>query len=99
MKPDKSFSKSHHSLIRISLILSLLLVFQLAIYTQDDQRMDKTWGGQEVPLKQADAHRGELFREGNYAMFIHWGLYSQLANKYQGKTHYGIGEWIMNPRS
>jgi alpha-L-fucosidase len=29
-------------------------------------------------------------------MFIHWGLYSQLANKVDGKTYYGIGEWIMN---
>ncbi len=36
------------------------------------------------------------FDEGNYAMFIHWGLYSQLANKVDGKTYYGIGEWIMN---
>jgi len=31
-------------------------------------------------------------------MFIHWGLYSQLGNKVDGKTYYGIGEWIMNPR-
>jgi len=60
--------------------------------------MDKSWGGQEAPLYEADANRGELFKEGNYAMFIHWGLYSKLANKYKGKTYYGIGEWIMNPR-
>ena len=30
-------------------------------------------------------------------MFIHWGAYSHLANKVDGKTYYGIGEWIMNP--
>ena len=29
-------------------------------------------------------------------MFIHWGLYSNLGNKVDGKTYYGIGEWIMN---
>lgn len=36
--------------------------------------MDKMWGGHEAPIREADAHRGELFRNGNYAMFIHWGL-------------------------
>ncbi len=36
-----------------------------------------------------------LFAEGNYAMFIHWGVYSQLANYVDGKTYYGISEWIM----
>ena len=41
---------------------------------------------------------GQLFNDGNYAMFIHWGPYAQLANKVDGKTYYGIGEWIMNPR-
>jgi alpha-L-fucosidase len=78
--------------------LSLFLVFQVPSSGQDQQRMDKTWGGQEAPLNEAEAHRGELFKEGNYAMFIHWGLYSQLANQYKDSTYYGIAEWIMNPR-
>ncbi|MCP4312461.1 MAG: alpha-L-fucosidase [Bacteroidetes bacterium] len=60
--------------------------------------MDRTWGGQEAPVREAEAHRGELFRDGKYAMFIHWGLYSQLANQYNDSTYYGIAEWIMNPR-
>lgn len=38
----------------------------------------------------------ELFRDGNYAMFIHWGLYSEYAGKWRGDTYYGIVEWIMN---
>ena len=58
--------------------------------------MDKLWGESVVKLRAEDAKRGQLFDEGNYAMFIHWGLYSQLANKVDGKTYYGIGEWIMN---
>ena len=62
------------------------------------QEMDKMWGESVVKLRAADAKRGQLFEEGNYAMFIHWGLYSQLANKVGDKTYYGIGEWIMNPR-
>ncbi|MDX2431097.1 MAG: alpha-L-fucosidase [Bacteroides sp.] len=83
-----------------AILFSLLfLAFIFATSSgQDQQRMDQTWGGQEAPIREADAHRGELFKEGNYAMFIHWGLYSQLANQYEGKTYYGIGEWIMNPR-
>lgn len=48
-----------------------------------------------VGKQQADG-RGKLFEWGNYAMFIHWGLYSNLANVWNGKTYYGIGEWIMS---
>ena len=62
------------------------------------QEMDKMWGESVVKLRAADAKRGQLFDEGNYAMFIHLGLYSHLANKVKGKTYYGIGEWIMEKR-
>ncbi|MFC7337752.1 alpha-L-fucosidase [Haloferula chungangensis] len=62
-------------------------------YTQE---MDKMWGESVVKLRAENAKKGQLFEEGNYAMFIHWGLYSQLANLVDGKTYYGIGEWIMN---
>jgi alpha-L-fucosidase len=60
------------------------------------QQMDTIWGEQVMKLKAADAERGQLFEDGNYAMFIHWGLYSHIGNQYKGKTYYGIGEWIMN---
>ncbi|MDF7806606.1 alpha-L-fucosidase [Pontiellaceae bacterium B12219] len=60
--------------------------------------MDEMWGESTIKLRAENAKRGQLFDEGNYAMFIHWGLYSQLGNKVDGKTYYGIGEWIMNPR-
>jgi alpha-L-fucosidase len=62
------------------------------------QEMDKMWGDSVVKLRPENASRGQLFADGNYAMFIHWGLYSQLGNKVDGKTYYGIGEWIMNKR-
>ncbi|MHC4521452.1 MAG: alpha-L-fucosidase, partial [Planctomycetota bacterium] len=58
--------------------------------------MDETWGEQVMKLTAADAERGQLLEEGNYAMFIHWGLYSHIGNLYKGKSYYGIGEWIMN---
>ena len=73
----------------------LLLVSASQIMSQD---MEKMWGDSVVKLRAEDAKRGQLFDEGNYAMFIHWGLYAQLANKVEGKTYYGIGEWIMNKR-
>ena len=60
------------------------------------QEMDAISGQAIANLRAEDARRGQLFAEGNYAMFIHWGVYSQLANKVDGKTYYGIGEWIMN---
>ena len=62
------------------------------------EQMNEMWGESVVKLRAEDAQRGQLFDEGNYAMFIHWGLYSKLGNKVDGKTYYGIGEWIMNPR-
>jgi alpha-L-fucosidase len=66
--------------------------------SERSQSMDKLWGDHVVKLRAENAERGQLFDEGNYAMFIHWGLYSQLGNKVDGKTYYGIGEWIMNKR-
>jgi len=74
-------------------LLSLMLPAFLA-----GQNMDELWGEKVVKLRAEDAGRGQLFDEGNYAMFIHWGLYSNLANLYKGKTYYGISEWIMHSR-
>ncbi|PXA03539.1 alpha-L-fucosidase [Coraliomargarita sinensis] len=85
-----------------SLRLRLIFVFAfaaLATYPSvHAESMDEMWGEQVAKLKASDGVRGQLFEQGNYAMFIHWGLYSQIANKYQGETYYGIGEWIMHPR-
>ena len=33
---------------------------------------EEMWGEQVMKLKAVDAKRGQLFEEGNYAMFIHW---------------------------
>ena len=68
------------------------------VHDADAERMDDMWGEQVMKLKAVDAERGQLFEEGNYAMFIHWGLYSNIGNLYKGKSYYGIGEWIMNRR-
>ena len=75
-----------------------VLVIGGAVKSTHAQQMDTMWGEQVMKLKAVDAERGQLFKEGNYAMFIHWGLYSNIGNLYKGKSYYGIGEWIMNPR-
>jgi len=74
----------------------VVLVLAGMVGDANAQPMDKMWGEQVMKLKAADAERGQLFEDGNYAMFIHWGLYSHIGNLYKGKSYYGIGEWIMN---
>jgi alpha-L-fucosidase len=39
------------------------------------------------------------FRAAKFGMFIHWGLYSQLAGFWKGEEIPGIGEWIMHRAS
>ncbi|MFB3825419.1 MAG: alpha-L-fucosidase [Bryobacteraceae bacterium] len=43
----------------------------------------------------AQAPRGAWLKDSRFAMFIHWGLYSELGGQWKGRTHYGISEWIM----
>lgn len=80
------------------LILSGVLAAGISLGMAAEKNMDELWGEGTVKLRADSAERGQLFNDGNYAMFIHWGLYSNLANLVDGKTYYGIGEWIMNPR-
>ena len=82
---------------QIAILFACLFPFT-AMSQEKGEQMDSLWGESTVKLRAEDAKRGQLFDEGNYAMFIHWGLYSQLGNKVDGKTYYGIGEWIMNKR-
>ncbi|MDR1263088.1 MAG: alpha-L-fucosidase [Oscillospiraceae bacterium] len=39
--------------------------------------------------------RQQWWKDAKYGLFIHWGLYSQLAGSYQGKQTSSLGEWIM----
>jgi len=56
--------------------------------------MDTMWG-EATGGSDVKADRVALFRDGNYGMFIPWGLYSHLGGKWKGKIFYGIGEWIL----
>lgn len=63
-----------------------------------NSEMDKMWGENKVSAQNLKNEKAKLFDEGNFGMFIHWGLYSKLGGVWNNKTYYGIGEWIMNPR-
>ena len=85
------------------LILSVLLFANTFIgFAQiggdKNNRMDKMWGEATSSLDELKDERGKLFDQSNFGMFIHWGLYSNLGGKWNGKTYYGIGEWIKHPR-
>ncbi|MDR2272961.1 MAG: alpha-L-fucosidase [Sphingobacterium sp.] len=49
------------------------------------------------PLNESNAdfdRRLKWFKDAKYGMFVHFGLYSQLAGKYNGKEVDGYAEWI-----
>jgi alpha-L-fucosidase len=79
------------NLIKLLFVAIVVFQFNSRLIAQE---MSKMWGEQNA--KNTEMKRGRFFDWGNYAMFVHWGLYSQIANKWEGKTYYGISEWIMN---
>src|SRR4051812_39846486 len=40
--------------------------------------------------------RMKWWREARFGMFIHWGVYSVPAGRWNGKTVNGAGEWLMH---
>lgn len=87
------FYRKLNTKIKITILSGII---SCSVHAQESE-MDKMWNGQ-AKNNIVDTQRGKTFRDGRYAMFIHWGLFSQLANKWEGKTYYGIGEWIMNKK-
>lgn len=78
-------------------LIIAIIVIVMAVQGFSAQSMDKMWGEAGKP-QAVKAERSRMFEDGNYAMFIHWGLYANIANLYKGKSYYGIGEWIMHKR-
>jgi alpha-L-fucosidase len=78
---------------RQSLILTIVLISlvslsgNMALAEQKDAFL-------ETP-EERDA-RMEWWREARFGMFIHWGLYSQLAGTYKGERFEKNTVWIMN---
>jgi alpha-L-fucosidase len=53
------------------------------------------WGTPQT-ASPADAGRGAWFHESRFALFIHWGLYSEAAGVWQDRAYYVIAEWLMH---
>ncbi|MGI8497275.1 MAG: alpha-L-fucosidase [Gemmatimonadaceae bacterium] len=56
------------------------------------EHVRRTLAWSTLPLAGAD--RMAWWREARFGMFIHWGLYSELAGEWGGRTDYA--EWIRN---
>lgn len=80
--------------------LSFFILILLACNLYGQEGIVSSGGGkspQAVSPAEGEAARTQYFSDSNYSMFIHWGLYSLLGSTWDGKTYYGISEWIMNP--
>lgn len=60
-----------------------------------DGTSPEMWGA-AAGAAPSEQGRGAWLEQSRFAMFIHWGLYSELAGEWQGSRHFGIAEWIMN---
>ncbi|WP_158968115.1 alpha-L-fucosidase [Paraglaciecola sp. L3A3] len=78
-------------------ITAALLSSSVLAADKADKSMDDLWGDNSVIQKQISGERGAWFKEDKYSMFVHWGLYSMTGGEWNGKTYYGIAEWLMSP--
>lgn len=95
MKNKNSYT---NNTLKVLLVLAICASNPLLSQKKDGKGMDEMWGSTNVSMDALKSGKGKLFDEGNFGMFIHWGLYSSLGGVWEDKTYYGIGEWLMNPR-
>ena len=78
----------------------IMIIGVMTIHSQDKNKkgMEEMWGETNVTGDALQSGKAKLFDEGNYGMFIHWGLFSNLGGVWEDKTYYGIGEWLMSKR-
>ena len=78
-------------------VTALLLTSQAALQGADAPKPGSSadmWGKNEGA--KTNLIRGAWLKDSRFAMMIHWGLYSELGGQWNGKTYYGIAEWVMN---
>jgi alpha-L-fucosidase len=73
-----------------SIHIAAVLVVLLLSFSPGTVRADEPETAQ-----QHDA-RMKWWREARFGMFIHWGLYSEPAGRWDGKEVGGAGEWLMH---
>jgi len=86
------------AILTIATLLLAYLSQSAAVFAAEtpaaSSSMDKMWGESVGQKGIEKSDRVALFRDGNYGMFIHWGLFSSLGGQWHDQTFYGIGEWI-----
>ena len=90
-----------HMFKKRNFLFSVLVMFicVVNIHAQNPKKgMEEMWGETNVSGDALLNGKAKLFDEGNYGMFIHWGLFSNLGGVWEDKTYYGIGEWLMSKR-
>jgi alpha-L-fucosidase len=75
----------------ILIVISLLIISTIACKTKTTPQVQYLKESRE----KYEA-RMKWWHDARFGMFIHWGVYSVPAGKYNGKDIDGIGEWIMN---
>ncbi len=73
------------------LLISLLAISSYSSFAQ--KAMNEMWDKTASSSKQNS--RVQWFRDAKFGLFLHWGLYADLAGTWDGKRYYGSGEWIM----
>ena len=72
-------------------IVSLLIICMISCKPKTAPLTDYT-----KESKESYEARMKWWHDARFGMFIHWGIYSVPAGKYNGEEIKGIGEWIMN---
>ncbi|MEI7731187.1 MAG: alpha-L-fucosidase [Verrucomicrobiota bacterium] len=94
--------KIKHALKSGTTLIAIMLLMACAIAANAAEKSKPTMDGTSADMwgdgktTGTNLVRGAWLKESRFAMFIHWGLYSELGGKWNDKTYYGIAEWIMN---
>jgi alpha-L-fucosidase len=77
--------------LQILTLFSLLIISMISCKPKQAPITDYT-----RESKESLDSRMKWWHDARFGMFIHWGVYSVPAGKYNGEEIKGIGEWIMN---
>lgn len=94
----KASQKSHFSSLFIHFPVIILAMALLLSCASKKEKAVTLTPDEVQAIAQAEGRSVQdvLFDDGNYAMFIHFGLYSKMEGEWKGKAYYGNAEWIMN---
>lgn len=93
----QSFNRNMAITKRIFIIILMISGTTVFAQKKENQGMDGMRGDQKNIEVDSKSTKFSLFTDGNYSMFIHWGIYSNIANKWKDTTYYGISEWVKHP--